>query len=59
MNNTITFVDEENIEDSLLYKPVKGLAPMIFPSIIKSDDETLDEDNDIIDPAEETNDVQA
>ena len=52
MNNTITFVDEENIEDSLLYKPVKGLAPMIFPDIIKSDDETLDEDNDIIDPAE-------
>jgi hypothetical protein len=32
---------------------------MIFPSIIKSEDETLDEDNDIIDPAEETNDVQA
>ena len=59
MNNTITFVDEENIEDSLLYKPVKGLAPMIFPSIIKSGDETLEEDNDIIDPAEETNDVQA
>ena len=59
MNNTITFVDEENIKDSLLYKPVKGLSPMIFPSIIKSGDETLEEDNDIIDPAEETNDVQA
>ena len=33
---------------------------MIFPSIIKSEDETLEEeDNDIIDPAEDTNDVQA
>ena len=60
MNNTITFVNEENIENSILYKPVKGLAPMIFPSIIKSEDETLEEeDNDIIDPAEDTNDVQA
>ena len=51
MNNTITFVDEENIEDSLLYKPVKGLAPMIFPSIIKSGEEEF-ENTPIIDPAE-------
>lgn len=55
MNNTITFVNKENIEDSILYKPVKGLAPMIFPSIIKSGSE--DEDNPIIDPAEPTNET--
>ncbi|WP_040279731.1 CvpA family protein [Psychroserpens damuponensis] len=43
MNNTIPFADEEDLEDSILYKPVKGLAPMIFPSILnkgKEDPET-------------------
>jgi len=34
MNDTITFIDKENMEDSLLYKPVKSLVPIIFPSII-------------------------
>ncbi|WP_452220081.1 CvpA family protein [Lacinutrix salivirga] len=36
MNTTITFVDEEHIKDSILYEPVKSLAPMIFPDIIKA-----------------------
>ena len=44
MNNTIPFVGEDDLEDSILYKPVKSLAPMIFPSIIKSDEENP-EDN--------------
>lgn len=47
INNTITFVDEEQTESSMLYKPVKGLIPMIFPNILnpKVDDDTeaLDE----------------
>ena len=34
MNSAIPFTDEESIEDSMLYKPVKGFAPMIFPSIL-------------------------
>ena len=34
MNSTITFVDEENINDTVLYKPVKELVPMIFPNIL-------------------------
>lgn len=34
MNNTITFIDKENMEDSELYTPVKSLVPMIFPSIL-------------------------
>lgn len=34
MNNTITFIDKENMEDSALYTPVKSLVPMIFPSIL-------------------------
>ena len=36
MNKTILFVDEDNIENSTLYNPVKSLAPMIFPSIINN-----------------------
>lgn len=43
MNNTIPFADEDDLEASILYEPVKGLAPLIFPSIInkgKEDSET-------------------
>ncbi len=36
MNSTMTFVDEEHTENAILYKPVKSLAPMIFPFVIKS-----------------------
>ena len=39
MNRTIPFVDKADLEDSVLYKPVKSLAPMVFPSIIKSEEE--------------------
>jgi membrane protein required for colicin V production len=37
MNNTIPFVKQETLEKSILYKPVKKIAPLIFPSIIKDD----------------------
>ncbi|WAC00883.1 CvpA family protein [Lacinutrix neustonica] len=37
LNSTITFVDEEHIENSLLYQPVKSIAPLIFPNIIKTE----------------------
>lgn len=37
MNKTIPFIDMDELEDSILYKPVKSLAPMIFPYIIKED----------------------
>jgi len=43
MNKTIPFVDKADLEESVLYKPVKSLAPMIFPSIIKSEEEQTDE----------------
>ena len=55
MNNTISFVDEEHVKDSILYKPVKSLAPMVFPDIIKA----AVEDNQIIDPAEPTDESEA
>ena len=43
LNSTIPFTDEDTLEDSMLYKPVKGFAPLIFPNIlnkreIKEDD---------------------
>ncbi|CAM1340082.1 CvpA family protein [Tenacibaculum amylolyticum] len=38
MNDTIPFVKKESLEESILYKPVKKIAPMIFPSIIKGDE---------------------
>lgn len=37
MNNTITFVDEEHTKDAMLYEPVKSLAPLLFPTIIKAE----------------------
>lgn len=39
MNNTITFINDEKLQGSLLYKPVKSLAPMLFPSILKVEDD--------------------
>jgi len=44
MNDTIPFVKQESLEESILYKPVKKIAPTIFPSIIK-DDENEEEKN--------------
>jgi len=44
MNNSIPFADKEDLEDSILYKPVKGLAPMIFPSILNKGKEDPNEE---------------
>jgi membrane protein required for colicin V production len=46
MNSTITFIDEENINDSTVYKPVKSLVPMIFPTILSPKDE-IDTENEV------------
>jgi len=37
MNNSIPFVKKETLDNSILYAPVKKIAPLIFPSIIKED----------------------
>lgn len=39
LNDTLPFMEDDDIEKSVLYKPVKSLAPMIFPTIIKSGEE--------------------
>jgi len=46
MNGTISFVDKETLDNSILYSPVKSIAPTIFPSIIKEDGM---QDDDVID----------
>lgn len=46
MNNTIPFADEKDLEDSILYEPVRSLAPLIFPSIINKGKDETSEDSD-------------
>jgi membrane protein required for colicin V production len=48
MNSTITFIDKETLEESILYESVKSIAPTIFPSIIKSDGVEEDVIDDLI-----------
>ena len=48
MNSTISFIDKETLDESIFYKPVKSIAPTIFPSIIKEDGLEEDVIDDII-----------
>lgn len=41
LNRNLPFVNEEKLEASILYKPVKNLAPMIFPSILEKESEAV------------------
>ena len=36
-NDTLPFMEQDDIEKSMLYKPIKSLAPLIFPILIKSE----------------------
>ena len=47
MNKTIPFVEDDDIENSVLYEHVRSLAPMIFPSIIKEEDAAEETSNAI------------
>ena len=42
MNSTIPLVEDHEIEESILYAPVKSIAPAIFPSILKDSEESSD-----------------
>ena len=48
MNSTISFIDKKTLDESILYSPVKNIAPTIFPSIIKEDGLEEDVIDDII-----------
>jgi membrane protein required for colicin V production len=39
INDTIPFIKKKTLEESILYKPVKKVAPTIFPSIIKGEED--------------------
>lgn len=45
LNKTIPFVSDEELESSVLYEPVKSLAPMILPILLDSEDETEESDS--------------
>lgn len=39
MNKSIPFLEKDDLEKSVLYEPVKSLAPMLFPDFIHVEDE--------------------
>lgn len=41
-NDTIAFTDDATLDESILYKPVKSLVPMVFPDILKAKDDKND-----------------
>ena len=41
LNRNLPFVNEEKLQTSILYKPVKNLALMIFPSILEKEYEAV------------------
>ena len=41
INKGMNFIDKESLAASVLYAPVKSIAPTIFPSIIKKGTEEL------------------
>jgi len=40
MNKSIPFFSEDELKSSILYEPVKTIAPLIFPNIIKTEDDS-------------------
>lgn len=44
LNKTIPFASSEDLEDSILYNPIKSLAPTIFPNILNKEKDTDNND---------------
>lgn len=45
MNKTIPFVDDQDLEDSVLYEPVKSIAPIVLPNFLEEDTESGNPEN--------------
>ena len=45
-NKTIPFTDEDDLEESILYKPIKSLVPTVFPIILEKKSSLEDQDSD-------------
>ncbi|WP_242094465.1 CvpA family protein [Aestuariivivens sediminicola] len=48
MNLTMSFIDEDDYNESRLYTPIKSFIPMILPSIITSEEEDKTTEDNII-----------
>lgn len=46
LNRTLPFVSEEGLSSSILYSPVKNLAPTLFPSILSKEGNLESNTND-------------
>ncbi len=46
MNSTIPFTEEETLEASVLYNPVKSLVPSILPDILNTEDDDVKQEED-------------
>jgi len=49
-NKSIPYTSEVDLEESILYNPVKSLTPILFPNLIhieKSDEESLESEDEI------------
>ncbi|OZV71003.1 CvpA family protein [Winogradskyella aurantia] len=42
LNDALPFVEKKHVEESVLFEPVKSLAPVIFPELVKSEKEIDD-----------------
>ena len=47
MNGTLTFVSDDELKNSVLYEPVRSIAPLIFPNIIKAEDDSETKETDV------------
>lgn len=41
INDSIPFIEKKTLEESILYQPLKKVAPAIFPSIIKGEEDLI------------------
>ncbi|MCB7482010.1 CvpA family protein [Christiangramia sediminis] len=50
-NERIEIIEDKTLEESILYEPVEGIAPIVLPSIIKQVQERdlLNDDDEIVD----------
>lgn len=39
INQKVTFIEKQTIDSSILYQPVRKLAPMVLPNILKDSDD--------------------
>jgi len=44
LNQTLPFLEEDDLEESRLYQPVKSLANLILPDLIKSGKDLIEEE---------------